>query len=305
LTAVPSLHAYHEKHARKAREIYVASLTTPAALGDWQEAKAQARRLIRQALEASRYLQDIETALCQSGSHLVVFRHMLAPPLSQDQFSLLCPQYPKRNEKSGRALSAEASIGVAEAIRASFDWHLTPWLEDGSAPQADQINSLVEAITPLLSQQSAATVRRNRLSALQESAVVDLLRKKGWAQQSSAPIAVLDGILRGHFMHKTRFATKTRPQEVDIACGLGNTVVLAMECKVTNDETNSVKRVNDVLKKSTAWHAHWGSFVETAALLQGVIAMKDVERLLDAGIHVFWSHDLGEFEKWLDSQSST
>jgi hypothetical protein len=304
LKVAPSLHAYHETQARVAREIYVASLTSPAALGDWHDAKTQARNQIRYALEASCYLQEIEAALCQSGSHLAVFRHMLAPPMSQDQFALLCPRYPKRNEKSGRALSVNASIDVAVAIRAGLDPHLAPWLVDGSTPQPNQIDALVESITPMLSQQSAATVRRNRLSAVQESAVVDLLRQKGWSQQSSIPIAALDGILRGHFMHKTRFATKTRPQEVDIACGLGNTVVLAMECKVTNDETNSVKRVNDVLKKASAWHTHWGSFVETAALLQGVIAMKDVERLLEARVHVFWSHDLVEFEKWLDTQST-
>ncbi len=101
-------------------------------------------------------------------------------------------------------------------------------------------------------------------------------------------------------MHKTRFATKTTPQEVDIACGLGETVVLAMECKVTNDHTNSVKRVNDVLKKATAWQEHWGSFVRTAALLQGVIAYKDVRRLLANKVDVFWSHRLGDFEDWLD-----
>ncbi len=104
-------------------------------------------------------------------------------------------------------------------------------------------------------------------------------------------------------MHKTKFATKTRPQEVDIACGLGKTVVLAMECKVTNDETNSVKRINDVLKKASAWHDHWGSFIQTAALLQGVIALKDVERLLEAKVHVFWSHHLTEFERWIDEQT--
>ena len=104
-------------------------------------------------------------------------------------------------------------------------------------------------------------------------------------------------------MHKTKFATKTRPQEVDIACGLGKTVVLAMECKVTNDETNSVKRINDILKKASAWHDHWGSFVQTAALLQGVIALKDVERLLEAKVYVFWSHDLARFEGWIDTQT--
>ncbi|MBA4161895.1 MAG: hypothetical protein C0515_07430 [Novosphingobium sp.] len=304
MTGPLSLRAYHVTQARLARESYVASLTSPDAQEDWQGVKAQAREQILQALEASHYLRDVEAALCQSGSHLTVFRQLLAPPMSQDQFALLCPQYPKRNEKSGRALTLAASTAVAVAIRASLDLQLAPWLEHGGAPETQQVYSIVESIAPLLSQQSVATVRRNRLSAVQEGAVVELLRRKGWSQQSSTPIAALDGILRHHFMHKTRFATKTRPQEVDIACGLGKTVVLAMECKVTNDETNSVKRVNDVLKKASAWHAHWGSFVETAALLQGVIAMKDVERLLEARVHVFWSHDLGEFERWLDNQTA-
>ena len=101
-------------------------------------------------------------------------------------------------------------------------------------------------------------------------------------------------------MKKTRFATATTAhQEVDIACGLRGSYVLAMECKVTNDETNSVKRINDVLKKATAWKHHWGSFIVTAALLQGVIAPKDVQRLTDAGVEVFWSHDLEAFARWL------
>jgi len=47
---------------------------------------------------------------------------------------------------------------------------------------------------------------------------------------------------------------------------------------------------------------HWGSFVVTAALLQGVIAPKDVQRLSDANVKVFWSHDLSHFMAWLDAQ---
>ncbi len=77
-----------------------------------------------------------------------------------------------------------------------------------------------------------------------------------------------------------------------------------MECKVTNDETNSVKRINDVLKKATAWDDHWGSFVRTAALLEGVVAPKDVQRLTDANVLVFWSHDLDAFRAWLKTQYS-
>lgn len=105
------------------------------------------------------------------------------------------------------------------------------------------------------------------------------------------------------FMNKTRFATATTTaQEVDIACGFLSSYVAAMECKVTNDSTNSVKRINDVLKKAAAWKAHWGSFVETAALLQGVIKPEDVQRLTDEGVQVFWSHDLNAFATWVQSR---
>lgn len=140
------------------------------------------------------------------------------------------------------------------------------------------------------------------MSMEQEAAIVTLLSDRGWGRQSSGLISKLTDVKPQHFLHKTKFATKTRPQEVDIACGLRGTVVLAMECKVTNDETNSVKRINDVLKKATAWQDHWGSFVRTAALLQGVIAFKDVERLLEANVEVFWSHDLTAFENWLTEE---
>jgi len=105
-------------------------------------------------------------------------------------------------------------------------------------------------------------------------------------------------------MHKTRFATATtNAQEVDIACGLQGSIVAAIECKVTNDETNSVKRVNDVVKKATAWKNHYGSFVETVALLQGVIKASDVQRLTDEGVHVFWSHDLKAFSDWVEDRA--
>jgi len=153
----------------------------------------------------------------------------------------------------------------------------------------------------LTTSQSAATLRRTTLAAAQEKSVTDLLRSKGWTQQRVPFIGQSSQLAAREFMHKIRFATQTSPQEVDIACGLGRSVILAMECKVTNDATNSVKRVNDVLKKARAWQVHWGNFVKTAALLEGVIAFKDVQRLLDEDVQVFWSHRISDFADWLDN----
>lgn len=299
---VAALREYHREQAARAKEIYVEGLTSHQAGKDWRDAHTVARRQVIAALRATRYLYDVPAGLVESGQHLTVLRHLMAPPISQDQFALLCVDYTKRAEVTGRGISPAAAAAVTDEFLRGRDRVLTRWLDRKRKPSSTQVKNLLRGVVPLLSVQNTATVRRGRMSVEQEGAVVALLTARGWGRQSMALISELTDVKPQHFLHKTRFATKTRPQEVDIACGLPKTVVLAMECKVTNDETNSVKRVNDVLKKATAWQDHWGSFVKTAALLQGVIAFKDVERLLDGNVEVFWSHDLSTFEAWLESQ---
>jgi hypothetical protein len=303
VTVPADIAAYHQHEASVAAAKYVAGLTTPQAATDWHAANVQARRDVIAALRASACLNDIEGALTASGAHLRVFRHILAPPISQDQFKLFCPAYSKGRENGGSPIPGNQAPAIAAAVMGARNRRLTRWIERGGAPRPIELRELLHAVSPLLSQQIVATVRRNRLSAEQEGAVLNLLKAKGWTRMNSALIANLSLVPAKHYMHKTRFATKTAAQEVDVACGLGQTVVLAMECKVTNDETNSVKRVNDVLKKATAWQEHWGSFVRTAALLQGVVGYKDVHRLLAANVEVFWSHKLEDFDAWIDANT--
>lgn len=274
-------------------------MASGAADTDWANAVTASRKRVLDALRASDHLRDIESALTAAGEHLAVFRHMFGPPLSQDQFALICPAYRKSCEKTGKRVGDNAAPVVAAAIPPLLDPKIVPWLRQSRGPTTREIRHLVATVAPMLSLQVVATVRRNRLSLAQETAVIDLLAAMGWVRISIGLVDQSVTLPARHFMHKTRFATQTRPQEVDIACGLGTSVVLAMECKVTNDRTNSVKRVNDILKKATAWQLHWGSFVRTAALLQGVIAEKDVQRLVAANVHVFWSHDLERFRAWL------
>jgi len=289
----------HFEHAAKARDLYLQSATAASLRADWKAALTVARHQVTEALQATDYLRDVAGGLLYAGIHMIVLRAIAAPPISQDQFKLICSAYSKGSEKPNKAVAAGAAAAVAKAIRPYFDPVLTPWLTHGRAPSTAQLRRLLWSVSPVIALQQLSTARRNRLAAEQEQAVIQLLRKNGWKRDPSKMIDARGDLLPRHFMHKTRFATKTQPQEVDIACGLPGSYVLAMECKVTNDETNSVKRINDVLKKANAWKEHWGSFVQTAALLQGVIAYKDVKRLLDSGVKVFWSHDLDSFEAWL------
>ena len=262
----------HEAWAAEARRLYCESLVAEEGRLDWQAALAEARAVITEALRASDYMRAIAAALQVSGKHMLAFRHLLAPPKSQDQFKLICADWPKSTEKSGRALAAQKALRVAAAIEQWRERRLTPWLDAKRDPHAAEIDSLLLAVSHLIAQQGVATARRNRLARVQEEEVVALLESRGWQRVPSRLIDHRAELGMREFMHKTRFASgRNEHQEVDIACGIGGTRILVMECKVTNDETNSVKRVNDVLKKASAWREHWGRFLTTASLLQGVV----------------------------------
>lgn len=288
----------HVVNAAKAKALYLARQSPTDLLADWHFAIREARRAVADALRASAYLTDIESALLKNCSHGIIFCHLMAPPVSQDQFKLLCPQWSKGAENKSRPASNVAAQAAQKVIVSRLDPVLAPWVSNG-APSRKNIRSLLKVAAALIALQKVATARRTRLALDQEYALIKLLEEDGWVRLPSKLVDTRAAVPSKHFMHKTRFATKSRPQEVDVACGLNGTYVLAMECKVTNDETNSVKRINDVLKKATAWHDHWGSFVYAAALLEGVVAAKDVQRLTDAKIQVFWSHDLDAFRTWI------
>ena len=294
----------NRRNADLAKQLYLDAADPAGEAADWQAAIAEARSVAEAALLASDDLRDIEGALMASGAHTAAFRHLLAPPKSQDQFKLLCPAWSKSTEKSGKGLREDAAIDVAQAVERWLDVGITPWRAAGRPPTAAERSLVVERIVSFIAPKATDTAKRNRLSNAQEQAVVQLLLANGWTQLPSTEIDGRGVVPARHFMHKTRFATATtNAQEVDVACGLRGSVVAAMECKVTNDATNSVKRVNDVLKKAAAWKTHYGSFVETAALLQGVIKPSDVQRLTCEGVHVFWSHDLDAFSDWVESRA--
>lgn len=301
---MPEIDPENVRNAEIAKELYVNSADSRGEANDWATSLDVVRSQVWAAMRASNDLSDLRSALIESGKHMLVFRHLLAPPKSQDQFKLICDSWPKSSEKSERPIRPELAEEVAAVLGAWLDREITPWLSTNRRPTEVERSLVVERVVSVIAPKRIETERRNRLSAEQENAVVKLLLDMGWTRLQSVTIDRRAAIPSKAFMNKTRFATATTTaQEVDIACGFRDSYVAAMECKVTNDATNSVKRINDILKKAAAWKSHWGSFVETAALLQGVIKPVDVQRLTDEGVRVFWSHDLAAFGDWVRSRT--
>ena len=296
----------HGKWCAEARELYVLDRKAEDDAQDWRTALWVARRAIVSFIRASEFLTNVSGALQENGAHSLALRHFLAPPISQDQFKLICPEWTKNSENKRTKLAKARADAVEFVFLERLSQRLAPWLRNARSPTLEELSSTIGSIAPLIANQKVATARRKRLSEIQELAVVEILATRNWVQVQSGLVTTSGGLPAQHFMHKARFASgPNENQEVDIACGLGGTIVLAMECKVTNDTTNSVKRINDVLKKASAWKNHWGSFVKPAALLQGVIKPGDVQRLLDADVEVFWAHHLNRFAAWIDANTHT
>lgn len=297
--------AEHQVFCVESRRIYLEDRDANSDAFVWRQTLWDARRSIIAFLRTSAFLSDVSGALQKSGYHSLPLRHFLAPPVSQDQFKMICPEWSKSCEKSGNKLSAPAANAVADVFAIRRSKHLTAWLDRGRAPRLAELSAAIGAIAPLIADQKMKTGSRTGLAARQEASVIELLIERDWTKVQSSLVEISGQLPARTFMHKTRFSSgHAQSKEVDIACGLGKTVVLALECKVTNDETNSVKRIDDVINKTNAWKAKWGAFMKPAALLQGVIKISDVSRLLDNGVEVFWSHRLDLFAEWLDENVS-
>jgi len=283
-------------HCKKAKELYQGSLDPTILQESWREAIDRSLAELRDLLGASENLTDIEAALNRSGKHVRALRHLLAPPLSQDQFKLACPEWPKTSEKSGVPLRGAAAAAVVAKVAQWFEPRFAQAIAEGR-----EIDLLGAAY--LMARQQYETVRRNKLAARQESEACAILEGLGFTRAEAKFIDEPGAVAEKEYLLTTRFATADgSSHEVDIAVGLPKRRILAVECKVSNDATNSIKRTNDVMKKSEAWKRQWGKFVQTGALLQGVFKQTEISRMLDAQIVVFWSHALDEFAAWVEAQ---
>lgn len=299
----PSQSERNRAQAAQAAAIYRASIGPESGREAWQAACDSASGAVAATFAATQNLAIVESALRQSAGHLRVLRSLMAPPASQDQYALAVAAYSKSAENTARPLAVEKAEKLALDFSARRDRVLTSWLDQQRQPTPDELARTFARAVTILAQQALSTGLRNNAADRQERDAIAILAARGWQEARDIAIAEPSDLPERHFARKTRVKAGLAYQEVDIACRLKGGYLLAMECKVTNDTTNSTKRINDIVKKANAWRAEFGTRVKTAALLQGVIKPADVDRLSELGIDVYWSHDLDAFGAWIEAEA--
>jgi hypothetical protein len=93
-------------------------------------------------------------------------------------------------------------------------------------------------------------------------------------------------------------------RKADFIIGLYDQRLLALECKVSNSELNSIKRLNnDAAVKATIWLKEFGDKnVVPSAVLSGVFKLRHLLAAQnDQGCTIFWAHDITMMIQWIQS----
>jgi len=222
-------------------------------------------------------------------------RYLAGPPISDDDLQVIAsvdsiaPGVLKKNP--------EALRKVFEVIERVIDPHRFPWMKTGKPPTAQQREAALLASSVLLAAQRIATQRRNEGKDSQETKVKDYLRGLGFTE---TPAEKIHTIVKGPQAMQFCAECQLGERKADVVVRLHDTRLLAIECKVSNSATNSVKRLNnDAAVKAEYWIKQFGTAqVVPAAALAGVFKVLNLEQAQVRGLSLFWSHDLeklGEF----------
>lgn len=225
-------------------------------------------------------------------------RYLAGPPFSEDDLRVIADVSslkPSVITKNPDKLSHVFSI-----IMQSLDIYRFPWVDARRYPTSAEIDSALLASSTLLAAQRIATDRRSDGKDKQELDVKRYLTSIGFTE---VPPVAINTIVKGPSSLQFCGECQLGERKADIVIRLHDTRLLALECKVSNSSTNSVKRLNnDAAAKADYWLRTFGtSQVVPSAILAGVFNVLNLEQAQTNGLTLFWSHDLSELGHFIRS----
>ena len=227
----------------------------------------------------------------------MAFRYLTAPPISEDDLKTLAnaklsPTALRREPDSARR--------VRDTVLHILDPKRFPWIAEGrEAREAERTIATVASAT-LATAQRVQTKRRNDAKSYQEEAVKMVLRSMDFDEVERRDIPLLrDAPAPGEFCPESKLGDS----RADLVVGLFDRRILALECKVSNSEVNSFKRVNhEAAGKARAWIAAFGQRqVVPGAVLSGVFKPDNLATAQNEGLALFWLHRLDDLREFIEA----
>lgn len=242
-------------------------------------------------------LEEHSLAILSAKNLLSAFRYLAGPPISVDDLKTLTgvPSLVASSLGKDPALSRK----LVEAVLIGLDRRRFPWLQEGREPTEAERSAAVTASAALMATQRVGTKRRSEGKSQQESKVEQALLAASLTKVPTRTVSTLDDAPEpGEFCRESLLGTR----KADFVMRLWDRRVMAIECKVSNSATNSVKRLNnDAAVKAVAWRHEFGARqVVPTAVLSGVYKLHNLEHAQERGLTLFWAHDLQQLLDWID-----
>lgn len=227
---------------------------------------------------------------------LEAVRYLAAPPMSSDDLITLA-EAPSLAPKVIKA-DPELAQRIIATVLDGLDRRRFPWFTEEREATEQERASAVLASTALLATQRVNTERRSKAKTAQEELVAAWLVKAKFKKVMTRDVHTLASAPKpGEFCAESKLGDR----KADLIVGLWDSRVMPIECKVSNSATNSIKRLNnDAAVKAGHWRKEFGDTqVVPVAVLSGVFNTLNLSQAQEAGLTLFWAHDLGEMTAWI------
>ncbi|WP_300750406.1 XamI family restriction endonuclease [Janthinobacterium sp.] len=225
-------------------------------------------------------------------------RYLTAPPISKDDLQTVLSR-----KVSATAIRRDAALAedVVKIVRETIDPKRFPWIVTGQPPTPEELNAAKLATAVVATSQRVQTKRRGDEKNDLEGSVTQLLDGMGYTRIPTprTPIDSTEDLPKqGEYMTSATLGHDNG----DCVIGLYDRRRLVLECKSSNSEINSRKRLNkEVVKDAKNWDEQFGAQVLTAAALRGVFKPGYVQEAQGTPVMIFWEHRLDDLKDFIES----
>lgn len=263
-------------------------------LGHFDEVRATVENLLERTADLA-HLRDQAVGVLSAHRLQESVRYLAGPPISVDDLKVVAEA---RLSASALAADPEMARRVIDTVLLGLDRHRFPWVTEGRAPTETERAVAITSTAALVAVRRVMTARANEAKGEQEQHVKDALTAVGFTEVGPREITTLHHApATGEYCGESTFGTR----KADLVVRLWDHRVMALECKVSNSSTNSVKRLNnDAAVKAGVWLDEFGTAQTVpAAMLAGVFKRHNLEQAQARGLTIWWSHQLDVMVDWI------
>ena len=264
-------------------------------LEDFERYRDAVENLLETTVDLTTLVEQAKAVLIDDDLRYAA-RYIAGPPISTDDLKTLADASLSPSRIKSDPAAANRLI---ETILLGLDRERFPWLAENREATEDERRTAVIASAALIASQRVRTRRANESPARQQELVRNTLslaglvedRPKAIPNASAAPPI-------GHFCGEAVLGTR----KADVVARLWDGRILATECKVSNSQLNSIKRLtNDAAVKANVWRQDFGQAnIVSCAVLAGVFGLRHLKESQERGLSLFWSHSIEEMITFIE-----